>query len=673
MRLALAAAAAAALPGCAAEGRDPAGMPPPPVRLPCALGADDGRAHGFRMALDAALDAAAAAGPHAIVELFAESGGSMTDLFGLATRRDPVRVETVVTCPDAPFLLGRGLVTDLVVGVATAVDRREWADGEDGGLRSVALRGAYADWSDGWRVHLTPPRDAFADMRVHATRAEVWVSLARRWATVEVTLLAVGHDDRLVLSAPPLEVAVREREAPLHRGFRLVAASRDGRPADLVLGAGGYLVICGVGKGPSQIRLRYEGPLPLVGENQAEARVLELHRWLPTVPFAPASLVDVTVHHPADEALVLSLPHVLPSRAAPAPGWRVERRAGHTDRDPSLLLLEAAPAVRVWDDGRGSRIELWATPPAPLAACAPALERIVAALAPLGPVGHVRVVAVPAIYGRHGRRADDLVILLAGKLVDLCSPVDEGSGPQARRRHAEAIALVAHELAHGWFGRTVRAADDEASAWWEAAAEYVSSWAVDEPAALALRRGWADDYAEAAHRDVFAMAQRIPTAGSLRDALSYAKGALLFSALEARIGRDRVAAVLRHLVHTRAGALGSWLDLVAATHEVAGSAAAAWLHGWLVSVGAPDLAIAEVRRTGRRVAFTILQRTDPPFPVTLDVALLRGEELVLHARVPVHARRTPVTLDLPAGADRIAVDPWYRLPRHGIAEAAIPR
>jgi len=266
---------------------------------------------------------------------------------------------------------------------------------------------------------------------------------------------------------------------------------------------------------------------------------------------------------------------------------------------------------------------------------------------------------VPAVFGRHGRRAGDLVVLLRKKLVELCS--GDGGG--------DAIALVAHELAHGWFGHRVRAADDEAAGWWEAAAEYVSSWALDDVAAAELRRGWLDDYAEQAHRDVFAMAQRVPTEGALRDALSYDKGALLLTALEDTIGRDRVAAVLRHLIASRDGELGSWLDLVAATQEVAGSTAASWLHRWLFAAGAPELSIADLRPSAGKLAFSIVQDAD--FAATLDVALFHGDRLLTHARVPLSGLRTPVTLDLPPTADRLVLDPWSRLPRFGIAEAPL--
>jgi hypothetical protein len=384
------------------------------------------------------------------------------------------------------------------------------------------------------------------------------------------------------------------------------------------------------------------------------------------VPFAAPGRVEIAVHHPPGEILVSSLP----SAGAATPGddgWVTERLAGLTDRDPSLLLLDDAPDARTWSSG-GTELELLAAAPLSLDDCAPAFERIVARLAPIGALGKVRILAVPAVFGRHGRRAGDLVILLRSKLLDLCTPADSASA-EVRGSRDDAVALVAHELAHGWFGRRVRAADDEAAAWWESAAEYVSSWAVDDVAAAELRRGWLEDYAEQAHRDLFAMAQRIPTHGPLRDALSYDKGALLLTALEDRIGRDRVAAVLRHLVASRDGELGSWLDVVAATQEVAGSAAARWLHAWLFTVGAPELSITDLRTTASHLSFTITQ--DSTFDATIDVALLRGDTLLAHSRVPLTGPRTAVTLEHPAGTDRIVLDPWSRLPRFGIAEASL--
>ncbi|MCB9562076.1 MAG: hypothetical protein H6708_16860 [Kofleriaceae bacterium] len=674
----LAPAALIALCGCAAGGdARPAPVPDTPVPLPCTLADDAGRVHGYRMALDETLRFEAGRGADAVAAMFAEQSAEMGDVLGLATRRDPVRVSTLVTCPDAPFLLGSGVVTDVVVGLATAIDDGAVDVGDE--LRSVVLRGAYADWSDGWRIHVTPPRDLFAGMQVLTTRAEAWLSIGRRWATIDVTMTVMVDDHRLVLTAPPLEAAVQDRGAPLHAGFRLVTATAAGRPADLALGTGGYLVIGSLPRGPVELRLRFEGPVPLLGDNHAEARLLELSRWLPAVPFGPPGMVDVTVHHPRDEELVASLP-AAPGRddgERDAQGWAVTRVRGVTDRDPALLLLDGRSGVRSWDDGAGSRIDVIASPPLPVEACAPALARVVRALAPLGPVGRVRVVAVPSVFGRHGRRADDLVVVLRSVLVDLCSGEDGGGGrvgdDGVRRRHVEAVDLLAHELAHGWFGREVRAADDEAAAWWEAAAEYVATWALDDVAAAEVRREWLDDYAEVAHRDLFAMAQRIPTAGKLRDALSYGKGALLLTALEDRIGRDRMAAMLRYFVASGQGRIASWLDLVAATQAVAGLPAAQWLQRWLTAIGAPELGVRDVTVAGGRLRFAITQDASPPFDAAVDVAVMDGERLASYAHVALSGARTAVDLALPrGGATRVVVDPWSRLPRFGVAEADLP-
>ncbi len=655
---------------CSAAEPPPAPVPVVPVTLPCTLQADVGRVHGYRLALSETLRFEADRGTVALAGLFAEQPGELGDVLGLATRRDPVLADTVVTCPDASFLLGRGLVTDLVVGLATALDD---APGGDDELRSVILRGAYADWSDGWRVHVTPPRDVFAGMRPVATRAEAWLSIARRWATIDVTMVATVDDDRLVLTAPPLEAAVQEAGAPLHAGFRLVEATANGRPADVALGTGGYLVIASLRPGLVNVKLRYEGPLPLVGDNRAEVRVLDLTRWLPMVPFAAPALIEVLVHHPRGDAVVGSLPVV--GEVEGADGWLATRMRGVTDRDPALILLDEAPRGRVWDDGEGSRITLAASPPLPIDACAPALAQVTRALAPLGPVGDVRVVALPAVFGRHGRRADDLVLVQRSVLVDACQPDGaRGAGAPARRRHTDALALLAHELAHGWFGRQVRAADDEAAAWWEAAAEYVSSWALDEADAAALRGRWRDDYGDIAHRDLFAPAQRIPTRGTLREALSYAKGALLFTALEDRVGRERMSALLRHFIATGTGRIASWLDLVTSTQAVAGTPAAQWLHRWVTATGAPELRVRDVAvLDGRaRLRFAIVQDATPPFEATVDVALLAGARVAATTRVELSGTRTAVDLPLPRGVTRIVVDPWSRLPRFGVAEADVP-
>jgi len=597
------------------------------------------------MALEERLAYAAWQGPEPLAALFAEP----------IVAGEGARVATVVTCPDAPFLLGRGLVTDLIVGRTTATEDGE----EDAG--GVILRGAYADYREGWRIHATPPRDAFASMKITHASAEVWASLARRWARVDVTLDAEVTDGTLVLHAPPLEAPVTDRDAPLHAGFRLIRALADGARADVVLGAGGYLVIGGLDDGAHQVTLRYEGPLPLVGDNQAEASALELTTWLPSVPGAAPMPLALTVRHPAEEALVASLPETAPAtELRDGDGtWRVARFSGEVDRSPALVLLAATPSSRVFELGEGSRVTLIGNGLPAFDHCESAVTDVVRALAPLGPVGDVRVVAVPSVYGRHGQRAGELVLVLRERLIELCTP---GEGPL----HDDAVALLAHELAHGWFGRQVRVHDDEAASWWEGAAEYVSTWSVGDVAAARMRRGWLDSYADQAHRDGYAMAHRVPTSRGLHDALSYAKGGLVLAALEHVLGRDSVAAILRHLATTRAGQLGSWLDVVASTQAIAGSQASTWLHGWVHAVGAPELRLADARAEDGRLRFAVtVEGGGGALVDVVEVVVYRGARHLGRADVPLSGARTEVDLPLPVGADRIALDPWARLPRFG--------
>src|SRR5687768_5430251 len=97
-------------------------LPPPPLTLRCGVDADRSSALGLRDTVEAALDDATQRGPAVIADRFAETRGGVGDVLGLATRRDPVRVATLVACPDAPFRLGQGLVTDVMVGLSTAVE-----------------------------------------------------------------------------------------------------------------------------------------------------------------------------------------------------------------------------------------------------------------------------------------------------------------------------------------------------------------------------------------------------------------------------------------------------------------------------------------------------------------------------------------------------------------------
>src|SRR5262249_36013856 len=145
-----------------------------------------------------------------------------------------------------------------------------------------------------------------------------------------------------------------------------------------------------------------------------------------------------------------------------------------------------------------------------------------------------------------------------------------------------------------------------------------TGWVLPPDQGILLRNSWSTAYARAAADDIYPMAQRFPVARDFADQFSYPKGALLMTALEDRIGRDKMVAALRRFVADNRGRAGSWGAIVAAVRAEAGNEAATWLDTWLHQAGAPRLQLKGIARARARVTGTLTQGT-PAFPGSVQL------------------------------------------------------
>lgn len=143
--------------------------------------------------------------------------------------------------------------------------------------------------------------------------------------------------------------------------------------------------------------------------------------------------------------------------------------------------------------------------------------------------------------------------------------VDQGTPPRA----VGAGKFIAHEMAHLWFSNASAVTVDR----WldESTAEYVSLRYVEQAFGPAER-----DAMLAAKREEAAQAP--PLLAEQSGAGLYAKGPLLLFELEARIGRERIDALLAEVARRR---IGRSADFLAALARIAGADDAGWFEARL--------------------------------------------------------------------------------------------
>lgn len=152
----------------------------------------------------------------------------------------------------------------------------------------------------------------------------------------------------------------------------------------------------------------------------------------------------------------------------------------------------------------------------------------------------------------------------------------------------DAVRLIAHELAHQWFGNAVTARswrDIWLHEGFACYSEWVWSGASGGPGV--------DEHAARQHARLAALPQDLvlsdPGADDMFDDRVYKRGALTLVALRRTIGAEAMRTLLHRWVATHAGGLVETADLIALASEVSGRDVAPLLASWLDAPALPPL------------------------------------------------------------------------------------
>ena len=180
--------------------------------------------------------------------------------------------------------------------------------------------------------------------------------------------------------------------------------------------------------------------------------------------------------------------------------------------------------------------------------------------------------------------------------------------------------VIAHEMAHMWFGDLVT------MRWWddlwlnESFAEYLGTDTVDRAtrfgsawAAFNVRKGWGYDADQRPSTHPVAPAEVADTAQALQnfDGISYVKGASVLRQLVARLGEEAFLAGLNAYFAAHAFGNAELDDLLGALAEASGQDVRAWGERWLRTTGVDTL-----RVEGDRIVHTSADGVLRPHRIT---------------------------------------------------------
>lgn len=225
--------------------------------------------------------------------------------------------------------------------------------------------------------------------------------------------------------------------------------------------------------------------------------------------------------------------------------------------------------------------------------------------------------------------------------------------------------LIAHEIAHQWFGNSVTEADWHHIWLSEGFATYLTSmyWEMKEgPTRMKSEmRSARERVLRASERNPAPVIDTtITDLMRLLSANSYQKGAWVLHMLRNRIGDEAFTAGLR-LYYTRynnSNALTS--DFMSVMEEVSGQRLGDFFHQWLYVPGQPDIKISWIVLADGRIEITVNQMQDHifKFPLELEIVCDSGSRRVSEV---IESRSVRLMSELPGKPVEIIPDPDVRL------------
>lgn len=257
--------------------------------------------------------------------------------------------------------------------------------------------------------------------------------------------------------------------------------------------------------------------------------------------------------------------------------------------------------------------------------------------------------------------------------------------PNTPNEHSQVYALVAHELAHQWFGDLVT------NAWWNdvwlneafasflegrAGRDYFKNELADLDDFAAFQVSYLRDESSALGHPI--VQQELPSPNDAFDGISYTKGALVLRTLATYLGEERFRAGLKKYLERHAHSTATSADLFAAMSDASGENLEAFAKVWLYERGYPQLQVeqsfapsAPKAAAGRlvlkvtqsasnasatlypmRIPVVAHRRTAPAFDVPMVIDFSAG---------PVKALQKTVSVEtaLEAAPEWVTIDPEF--------------
>ncbi len=237
---------------------------------------------------------------------------------------------------------------------------------------------------------------------------------------------------------------------------------------------------------------------------------------------------------------------------------------------------------------------------------------------------------------------------------------------------------LGHEVLHNWWGNGV-VPDYARGNWSEGLTTFMADYAYredeGEDAAREMRLAWLRDFAAVRPELDQPLARFVSRRHGAGQAVGYNKAAFVFHMLRDLVGQGAFEAGLRDVWVRHRLQTAGWAQLRTAFERAAGRDLGPFFAQWIDRSGAPSLAIASALRTsgsGRERIVVSVAQSGTPFLLRVPLRVHLEDGRVVDATVDVAGKESSVSMDVPARATAVSLDPDVRLFRRLAADEVAP-
>ena len=223
-----------------------------------------------------------------------------------------------------------------------------------------------------------------------------------------------------------------------------------------------------------------------------------------------------------------------------------------------------------------------------------------------------------------------------------------------------------HEILHNWWGNSVYV-DYDSGNWCEGLTAYLADHLTREG------RGQGAEYRRdqlASYRNYvqegldFPLSEFRSRHSSATQAVGYGKCLMLFHMLRKRVGDETFRRGLARFYRQKRYQRASFTDIEQVFSDTAGESLAPFFEQWVTRTGAPALSLGRVRveegiAGAPTAVFEVRQDADPPYELTVPVALWTRDGRLHTREVKCRDAVTEVSWPLDGSPSRLAIDPRF--------------